>query len=225
MNLNSAALKMMIAKGLTLEDVAEIVAANEVTRDPTAAERQARYRARKQSETSRRNVTRNTPLNEDILNPPNTPTPSGVGPGPVEKKSRGTRLPDNWQLPAEGAAFAKSKRRWADTEIAEEATLFANYWQSRSGAGAVHRDWNKTCRTGSSNRIGQMARAESQSNSPPSNSGNAPSGSCATDNLTGQTSAARRQSKKSGCKQLSGRVTWLNEDASVRTDPATSRGD
>jgi hypothetical protein len=144
MNLNSAALKMMIAKGLTLEDVAEIVAANEVTRDPTAAERQARYRARKQSETSRRNVTRNTPLNEDILNPPNTPTPSGVGPGPVEKKSRGTRLPDNWQLPAEGAAFAKSKRRWADTEIAEEATLFANYWQSRSGAGAVHRDWNKT---------------------------------------------------------------------------------
>jgi hypothetical protein len=138
-NLNAAALKMMIAKGLTLEDVAEIVAANEVTRDPTAAERQARYRARNKS---RRNVTRNGSPNESILTPSETPKPIGLAPS--KKSDRGTRLPEEWRLPPEWAQWATEKRRWADAEIAEEALLFANYWHSRSGAGACHRDWFKT---------------------------------------------------------------------------------
>jgi len=145
MNLNSAALKIMIAKGLTLEDVADIVAANEVTRDPTAAERQARCRARKRDK-SQRDVTRDMGSpNESILTPPGiTPTPSGVGPVDGLKKSRGTRLPEDWTLPPEWAAWAKERRKWTGSEIAEEALLFANYWQARSGAGAVHRDWFKT---------------------------------------------------------------------------------
>jgi len=46
MNLSSAALRLMAEKGLTLEDVAEIVAANEKS-DPTAVERQRRCRAKK----------------------------------------------------------------------------------------------------------------------------------------------------------------------------------
>jgi hypothetical protein len=145
MNLNSAALKMMLAKGLTLEDVADIVAANEVTRDPTAKERQARCRARKRAQ-SQRDVTRDmVPPNESILTPSDaTPTPSGVGPAGGSKKSRGTRLPDDWTLPSEWAQWAKERRKWSDTDIAEEALLFANYWQARSGAGAVHRNWFKT---------------------------------------------------------------------------------
>jgi hypothetical protein len=141
MNLNAAALKLLAAKGLTLEDVAEIVAATEVTRDPTAAERQARCRARKR--TSRRDVTRD-PLNEELLNPSDTPTPSGVGPKAVTDKSRGTRLPNDWMLPPEWAAWARDRRNWSDKDVAEEALLFANYWHSRTGAGAVHRDWFKT---------------------------------------------------------------------------------
>ena len=141
MNLNAAALRLLAAKGLTLEDVAEIVAANEVTRDPTAAERQARCRARKRQ--SQRDVTRDPP-NDNILTPADTPTPNGVGPKPVTDNSRGTRLPNDWALPPEWAEWAAKRRGWSASEIAEEALLFANYWHSRSGAGAVHRDWFKT---------------------------------------------------------------------------------
>jgi hypothetical protein len=140
-NLNSAALKTMVAKGLTLADVAEIVAANEQTRDPTAAERQARCRARKQS----RVTSRRDPPNESILTPGNTPTPDGVGPKPVPK-SRGTRLPADWAIPAEWRAWAKQRRGWSDKDIDEEAEIFANYWQAKSGAGACHTDWFKTWR-------------------------------------------------------------------------------
>ena len=82
MNLNSAALKLMAAKGLTLDDVAEIVAANEVRQDSTATERKRRQRAR---DKSRRDVTRDPP-NDNSLTPgseakassPKYPAPEGV---------------------------------------------------------------------------------------------------------------------------------------------------
>jgi hypothetical protein len=47
MNFSAAALRLMADKGLTLLDVAEIVAANDVRADPTANERQRRCRAKK----------------------------------------------------------------------------------------------------------------------------------------------------------------------------------
>src|SRR5690242_6240321 len=98
MNLSAAALKLMAAKGLTLDDVAEIVAANEVTRDPSATERQRRCRARKRGDVSRRDITRDPP-NDISLTPEDTPTASAVAPQAVTVKSRGTRLPENWELP------------------------------------------------------------------------------------------------------------------------------
>lgn len=87
MNLNSAALKVMAAKGLTLDDVAEIVAANEQTRDPTAAERMRNMRARRKGEKVTRNVTPVTP-NDNTLTPgseakassPFSKCPDGVNP-------------------------------------------------------------------------------------------------------------------------------------------------
>jgi hypothetical protein len=83
MNLNSAALKLMAAKGLTLDDVAEIVAANEQTRDPTATERQRRCRANKKPVSHGVTVTRDTPPNErDNLTPREVSEPSGSSPQP-----------------------------------------------------------------------------------------------------------------------------------------------
>lgn len=72
MNLSAAALRLMAEKGLTLSDVAEIVAANE-RRDPTNAERQARHRARRSAtQNNGVTVTGVTPSpNDNIL----TPTP------------------------------------------------------------------------------------------------------------------------------------------------------
>jgi hypothetical protein len=131
----------MQAEGLDLAACIRVIKAGEKKADPTAAERQARYRARKASRVTSR---RNPPNERDILTPEDTPTPSGVGPATPVTKSRGTRLPDDWQLPADWADWAKERRRWSAVEVAEESTLFANYWQARSGAGAVHRNWFKT---------------------------------------------------------------------------------
>lgn len=64
MNFNSAALKLMLEKGLTLGDVVEIAAANERRADPTAAERKRRQRTK-----SQRDVTRDPPNDRDILTP------------------------------------------------------------------------------------------------------------------------------------------------------------
>jgi len=70
---NSAALQLMLEKGLTLEDVVQIAAANEVRSDPTAAERMKKYRERKRAT---RNVTRNSvPPIEDNLTPSGTTLP------------------------------------------------------------------------------------------------------------------------------------------------------
>jgi hypothetical protein len=87
MNLNSAALKIMAAKGLSLEDVAEIVAANEQSRDPTAADRMRNMRARNKAKAVTRNVTPEPP-NDNTLTPgseakassPFSKCPEGVDP-------------------------------------------------------------------------------------------------------------------------------------------------
>lgn len=91
MNLNAAALKLMAAKGLTLEDVAEIVAANERGRDNTNAERQARFRAkRKDGKSNARYSNAVTPPNDiDILTP-----------SEVSEASASSPQPRPWALPA-----------------------------------------------------------------------------------------------------------------------------
>jgi len=73
-NFNAAALRLMAKKGLTLEDVAEIVSANEQRSDATAAERQRRCRANKKANGHGVTVTRDTPPNDiDILTPRSPP--------------------------------------------------------------------------------------------------------------------------------------------------------
>jgi hypothetical protein len=74
-NLSAAALRLMAEKGLTLEDVAEIVAANEKGADKTNAERQARFRAKRKPGSNGVTVTPVTPPpnDRDILTPPVPP--------------------------------------------------------------------------------------------------------------------------------------------------------
>lgn len=68
MTFNAAALKLMADKGLSAHDIAEIAAANETRRDPTAADRMARMREKQRNGVTR-NVTR-TPPKENKSNPP-----------------------------------------------------------------------------------------------------------------------------------------------------------
>ena len=63
-----------------------------------------------------------------------------------EPVTRGSRLPNDWTLPAEWASWAMLTRFWSPVEVAEEAEIFANYWQAKSGAAAVKIAWEKTWR-------------------------------------------------------------------------------
>lgn len=63
MNLSADALLFLASKGMSVEDIAEFVRLTEKRKDPTAAERMARYRARKnKGESVTRNVTANPPI-------------------------------------------------------------------------------------------------------------------------------------------------------------------
>ena len=58
--------------------------------------------------------------------------------------SRGHRLPDDWTPPDDWIEWAIAERRWTPTATREEAEIFANYWQARTGQGATKLDWRKT---------------------------------------------------------------------------------
>lgn len=77
MNFSAAALRLMAEKGLTLLDVAEIVAANDVRSDPTANERQRRCREKKKKGMNGHAVTVTRGMvspNESILTPSEPPS-------------------------------------------------------------------------------------------------------------------------------------------------------
>lgn len=57
---------------------------------------------------------------------------------------RASRLPSDWEVPAEWIEWASAQRRWEPAAAREESEIFANYWQARSGAGAAKLDWYKT---------------------------------------------------------------------------------
>lgn len=83
MSLTTAALEVLVAKGMSAQDILDIARALDVKSDPTAAERKRRQRQKEAEEMSQRDVTRDTPLslppNEKISNPP-TYTPENITP-------------------------------------------------------------------------------------------------------------------------------------------------
>jgi len=113
-NLNAAALRLMAEKGLTLHDVAEIVAANEQTSDPTNAQRQARHRAKKKGERNGVTVTRyEVPLNESILNPSSSLEISNEITPPIPETEIASVKPEHvveaWNLMADQSGVPKAK--------------------------------------------------------------------------------------------------------------------
>lgn len=74
MSLNAAAVQLLVDKGLSAQDIADVMAAAERKRDNTSAERQARFRAKRKEAKSRRNSNGVTPPIED------NHTPSDISP-------------------------------------------------------------------------------------------------------------------------------------------------
>lgn len=69
----------------------------------------------------------------------NTPDKSGVS-----RTSRGSRLPDDFDPPAEWIEWAMKKRSWHREEALDECECFVRYWQARPGREACKLDWSKT---------------------------------------------------------------------------------
>lgn len=81
MSLNAQALRLLAEKGLTASDIAELAEALEVRRDPTAAERMRRMRARRAERvTVTRNVTDEHPPIDNIHTPHIPQTANAVSP-------------------------------------------------------------------------------------------------------------------------------------------------
>lgn len=73
---------------------------------------------------------------EDILPPVVPPTP---------KTKRGSRLPDDWELPEDWRQWALVNCPAASPEmVATEALKFSNFWQAQPGSKACKLDWRKT---------------------------------------------------------------------------------
>lgn len=64
---------------------------------------------------------------------------------PAEKAKNGTRLPADWTLPSEWAAWAKGKR--PDLDPAEQGEKFADFWHAKPGKDGRKLDWLATWRT------------------------------------------------------------------------------
>jgi hypothetical protein len=96
------------------------------------------------------------PLSLTPNSPPSKITPIGVtksSPKPEnsdapkpEEKSKGTRLPPDWELEEEDGNWAMQEFNLAYDEICFQADKFKDWWLSKAGAGGVKRDWQRTWR-------------------------------------------------------------------------------
>lgn len=75
--------------------------------------------------------------------PSENPDPLGI-PEFLDKRRRGTRLPENWVLPPDWRAWAEAERPGFD--VNREAAIFADYWHGVPGQKGVKLDWLGTWR-------------------------------------------------------------------------------
>jgi hypothetical protein len=112
----------------------EIAAANEVRRDPTAAERMARHRERKREA---RNVTRNPSPNESILTPTQDIPPKAIALDPKPKKHR---LPVDWEPRpfTPGTLAAQVVLSWKPGRMERELSKFRDHY---TASGTKWENW------------------------------------------------------------------------------------
>lgn len=150
MSLNAATLRLLAEKGLSATDIAEVAEAMEVRRDPTAAERMRRHRAKK---AVTRNVTGerdgepavSSPPNEYISNPPVPPVEASASTAP-KGRDRGSKIPEDWSPPPVAALTPEARNlaeKWPAASYRAEAEAFRNFWLAESGARARKTNWDR----------------------------------------------------------------------------------
>lgn len=63
---------------------------------------------------------------------------------PRQAEERGTRLPADFQMPAEWIMAAREKRLWSEDDTKAEAENFIAYWAAKAGKEAVKLNWRLT---------------------------------------------------------------------------------
>lgn len=69
-----------------------------------------------------------------------------VGKAKAETTDRGSRLPQDFAMPADWLQWAQVQRGWSMDVAKTEADRFADYWHAKPGASAVKLDWRATWR-------------------------------------------------------------------------------
>lgn len=137
--------------------------------DDTAAERKRQQREREKALEKQRDAVRDCVTNEHVtqchargeesrqevnqsisastgggdfsLTPPATPSVA------ASKASKGSRLPDDWQLPKPWGDWALSERSgWTTDDVRRIAEKFADHWRAQPGAKGRKADWQATWR-------------------------------------------------------------------------------
>lgn len=149
MSLTTAALEVLVAKGLSAEDILEVARALEVRKDPTAAARQQRKRDKDRAERDASRVTsRVTPPNDIYSNPPElTPDETIVSSTPKSTRSRKSTgmhpLPDGWE-PVLTPAAQQIVDGWPPGWLEARVTEFRDHATDK---GRKSKDWQAAFRT------------------------------------------------------------------------------
>jgi hypothetical protein len=149
----------MVAAGCTAEQIAAVVKADQSA--SSGAARQARYRARKASQSDERDVTGVTVTDGDVPPPPpkeSPQTPKEITPTthkenpPKGGQKKGSRLPSDFTPDFDFALNAGLTRSQAQTEFAK----FRDYWTAKSGRDATKDDWQATWRNWVRNAVERL---------------------------------------------------------------------
>jgi hypothetical protein len=146
-------LKALHEKGLTLADAIELIEAAGMGRRSSAAERQARYRGRKQASDVTESVTRDVTRDVTPPPPPETvsPTPPSTQPPPPPKENppkggqkKGALLPfpDDFRL-EEALEIARASRALPPDRAKAE---FLNFRDHARATGRSMQDWRAAWR-------------------------------------------------------------------------------
>lgn len=177
--MNAETIRILIAKGLTAEDILEVAETLEASKArSSAAERQARYRERKKAEAETCDVTSDvtrdashrdgtpplSPPNDIYSNPPLNP------PSSKSAARKGSRLPDDWKPKPLPAELAAAVAKWPEGEVAKQLAMFRDWAASASGSKAIKSDWDAAWRNWLRRVDGERPRSTAPPRQAPSNS-------------------------------------------------------
>lgn len=82
-------------------------------------------------------------------------------------QERGTRLPDDWELPPDWGEWARQETGWAMQQVLRVATRFRNYWIAKPGKEGLKRNWKATWENWVLNEDEPRQRQQQQRNGGP----------------------------------------------------------